>query len=297
MNGISVVDNHEGHRKKEIHNQILAALQVVHNPRSTNQLRQDASCFLEDLRSKDEAPYNGFELASDKDQPPVVRHYGLSLLEYGIRHKWANYTAEQGKALQDWVVNLATRTASEDPPYITNKVAELWVEIAKRSWGLGWMDMDELLLQLWEGSVVQKILVLTILETLSEEIFGNDDTTAALRGSDLNRACVEIFTPAKILSDHCPTRETAINVRYGTEGWLSRMADLLNHCVANGKIDENQQICAVKSLFTFKSVITWIIPRALVSTQSVNRICSCLASSNTTVQLVGKVRAILTDKE
>ena len=286
MNVTNGVDGHVGLEHESSNNKMLEALKAVHDPRSTNQLRQNASRYLEDLRSRDEAPDDGFQLASDTRQLPVVRHYGLSLLEYAIRHKWSHYTPEQCKAVQEWVVKLANGTAGEDPPYITNKIAGLWVEVAKRSWGLQWMDMDELLLHLWEGSVVQKALVLTILESLSEEIFGVDDTTAALRGSDLNRACVEIFTPAKTLTEHFPARETTINIRYGTDGWLSRLSDLLGHCVADGKIDQDQQLCAVKSLLTFKSILTWIIPRALVTTQSVHRICSCLAASNTTIQLV-----------
>ena len=294
--------NAQGDGRPEIHAQILRALEIVHSPRSSNVLRQDASRYLEEVRSEEEAPYHGFGLASAKEQSAIVRHYGLSLLDYAVRHRWEECTSEQSKMLRDWVVVLSHNTVEEDPPYITNKVAEIWVEIAKRSWGLGWMDMDELLLHLWDASMAQKALVLTILEILSEEVFGNDDTTAALRGSDLNRACVEIFTPADVLSEHFPTRETTINIRYGTQGWIFHMAELLDWCTRDGKIDGNQQICAVKTLFTFRSVIGWIIPRALVTTHSVHRICACLAASNMPIQLVRMFpivvrRRDLSDKE
>lgn len=280
------MNGHDGDGKQDIHGQILQALEVVHDPRSSNVIRQNASRYLEEIRSNDEAPYHGFGLASSKDQPPIVRHYGLSLIEYAVRHRWSDYSTEQSKALRDWVHNLSRSTVGGDPPYITNKVAAIWVEIAKRSWGLEWMDMDELLVHLWDGPLAQKSLVLTILEILSEEVFGNDDTTAALRGSDLNRACVEIFTPAEVLSEQFPAREITTNIRYGPEGWLSRIADLLDLCVKDGKVDDDRETCAVKILFTFKSVISWIIPRALVITQSVSRICTCLAVSNMTIQLV-----------
>lgn len=272
--------------KAELHSQILRALEIVHDPRSPNALRQDASRYLEDLRSNDEAPYQGFKLASASKQPAIVRHYGLSLLEYAIRHRWAEYGPEQAKAVRDWVVTLADSAAKEDPGYITNKIAEIWVEVVKRSWGLEWMNMDELLFALWSGSVTQKILVLSILETLSEEVFGNDDTTAALRGSDLNKACVEIFTPADVLAEHFPTRDNTVNTRYGKEGWLYRTAELLGWCVVDGQMDEERQSCAVKTLVTFKSIISWVVPRSLVTTHSVNRICACLAAANMPIQLV-----------
>lgn len=288
MNGSVSVNGHAGEAKPEIHTQILRALEIIHEPRSSNAHRQDASRYLEEIRSDEQAPYHGFRLASANDQPAIVRHYGLSLIEYGVRYRWSQYTPEQSQALRDWVVTLSQSTAGSDPPYITNKVAEIWVEIAKRSWGLDWLDMDEVLVHLWDGSMMQKALVLIILETLSEEVFGIDDTTAALRGSDLNRACVEIFTPANVLIEDFPTRENTANTRYGSDGWLSRMADLLDWCIRDGKIDENRRACGVKILSTFKSVISWIIPRSLVTTRALHRICACLAASNVPLQLVSK---------
>lgn len=288
MNGSAHADGHVEEGKPEIHMQILRALEIIHEPRSSNAHRQDASRYLEEIRSDEQAPYHGFGLASAKDQPGIVRHYGLSLIEYGVRHRWSEYTPEQGQALRDWVVTLSHSTADSDPSYITNKVAEIWVEIAKRSWGLDWLDMDELLVRLWDGSMLQKALVLIILETLSEEVFGNDDTTAALRGSDLNRACVEIFTPANVLAEEFPARDTAANVRYGADGWLARMADLLDWCIRDGKVDVNRPAYGVKTLSTFKSVISWVIPRSLVTTHALNRICACLAASNVPLQLVSQ---------
>ena len=274
------------HENPETHAQLLRALEVVHNPRSANALRQEASRYLEEIRSNDEAPYHGFQLALSKEQPAIVRHYGLSLLEYAVRHRWTSYTTEQGTALREWVVTLSEQTTAGDPSYVANKVAEIWVEIAKRSWGVEWMDMDGILVRLWDGSLTQKSLVLSILETLSDEVFGNDDTTAALRGTELNTACVEIFTPASVLVEHFPKRETPANIRHGSEGWLYRLADLLDQCTRDGSINEEQQICAVKILMTFKSIISWVILRALVETHSVRSICTCLAASNMPVQLV-----------
>ena len=286
MNGVNGSNGNAENSKPETNAQILQALEIVHNPRSDNALRQGASQYLEQIRSDEEAPYHGFGLASGKGQSPIVRFYGLSLIEYGVRQKWSNYTPDQSKAIRDWVITLALNILPEDPPYIANKVAEIWVEIAKRSWGIDWMDMDEVLVRTWNGEIVQRLLVLTILETLSEAVFGNDDTTVALRGNDLNRACVDIFTPADVLTEQFPTRETMVAVRHGAEGWLTRMAALLEWCISGNAIDEKQQTCAVKTLYTFKSVIMWVIPKALVSTQSVNRICACLAVSNIPVQLV-----------
>lgn len=287
MNGVGGMNGHDSSgAAPDVNDQVLQALEIIHNPRSTNSLRQTASQYLEGIKFDKEAPYRGFILASTRSQPAVVRHYGLGLLSYAIRHCWDHYTGDQRTALRDWVLELAQSVTDGDPLYIRNKIAELWVETAKRSWALEWMDMDELLFRLWDGSVTQKLLVLTILETLSEDIFGQEDTTAALRGTELNRACVDIFTPVAVLIEHLPSRETSVNVRYGEDGWLSRVGNLLDWCIGDVKINEMQQACAVKCLSTLRSAVSWVLPKALVATNSLQRICRCLASSDVSLQLV-----------
>lgn len=287
MNGVGDPDSRHDHNDSaDVDTQISRALQVVHNPRSSNVLRQEASQYLEDVRSDKEAPYHGFGLASNRTQPAIVRHFGLSLLDQAIRHRWGEYMLEQRTALRDWVLQLSEGVTGDDPLYIRNKIAETWVEVAKRSWVVEWMNMDELLVRMWDGSVAQKMLVLTVLETLSEDIFGHEDATAGLRGTDLNRACVDIFTPATVLIEQFPSRDTSINVRYGKEGWLSRIGDLIDWCTNDSHIDKIQQVCAIKCLTTLKSAIGWIIPKALVNTSSLRRICRCLAAANMGIQLV-----------
>ena len=287
MNGGGGSDGHDILGKSiALDAQILQALEVIHDSRSTNALRQIASRYLDEVKAENEAPYHGFAFASTRSQPAIVRHFGLSLLDHAIRHRWPDYTLDQRTALRNWVLQLAQSVAGEDPSHIRNKIAELWVEIAKRSWVLDWMNMDELLVQLWNGSVVQKLLVLTVLETLSEDVFGHEDTTAALRGTDLNRACVDIFTPASVLVEEFPSRETNIHVRYGEEGWLSRIGDFLDWYSKNDQIDETNQACAVRGLFTLKSAISWVIPKALITIHSVQRICGCLSASKLPLQLV-----------
>ncbi len=284
MNGVG--GSHENSKTPITDTQILHALEVIYDARSANVLRQEASQYLEEVKLDKEAPYHGFTLASTTAHPAVMRHFGLSLLDNAIREQWVDYTLDQRTALREWVLGLSENVATEDPFHIRNKIAEIWVEVAKRSWVLEWMNMDEQLVRLWNGSIVQKLLVLTVLESLSEDIFGNEDATAGLRNTDLSRACVEIFTPATVLTEQFPSRDTNINVRYGEEGWLSRIGDLMDWCTSESRMVEPQPACAVKCLDTFKSVISWVIPKALVATRSLQRICGCLAASNLPTQLV-----------
>lgn len=284
MNGVGGMNGHgSADARPDENDQVLRALEVVHNPKSNNDLRQTASEYLERIKTDKEAPYCGFILAQGRSQPPVVRHFGLGLLSYTIRYRWLDHTDNELTALRGWVLELAQSVTASDPLYVRNKIAELWVEMAKRSWLVEWINMDELLFRLWDGSITQRVLVLTILETLSEDIFGREDTAAALRGTELSRACVDIFTPALVLSESFPSRETSVDVRYGEDGWLARVGNLMDLCVDDARIG---QACAVKGLFTLKSVASWVVPKALVATKSLERICRCLSSRDTAVQLV-----------
>jgi exportin-5 len=268
---------------------IHEALELVHSPYSSNESRRQASLFLEEVKANDEAPYHGFTLASDKSQQPVVRHYALSLLEHGIRHKWGEYSEVQATALREWVLQLSQSIVPDDPLYLRNKTAQLWVEIAKRSWGAEWNDMDELLVRLWElpGSIVHKEFVLFVLETLSDEVFNGEDTVAILREGALSKACVEIFTPATVLAEAFPNRQIGTSVRYGDEGWLVRLGELLNHCLgADTSQNVQYQTCAVKTLAVYKSVMPWAVPRAIASASCVQHMCASLAASSVPVQLV-----------
>ncbi|KAF7876418.1 hypothetical protein EAF04_001510 [Stromatinia cepivora] len=267
--------------------QIHEALELVHNPYSSNQSRQQASSFLENIKAEDEAPYHGFTLASDKSQQPVVRHYALSLLEHVIKHKWAAYSEGQASALRQWVIQLSQNLVQEDPLYLRNKTAQLWVEIAKRSWGSEWTDMDKLLVGLWElpGTVVHKEFVLFVLETLSDEVFNGEDAVTVLREGALSKACVEIFTPAVVLSEAFPNRQLGTVLRHGDEGWLVRIGGLLGQCLQLDISSPQYQSCAVKILAVYRSVVPWTVPKAISSAQCVQYMCKCLAASSTPVQL------------
>ncbi|KAM3451289.1 hypothetical protein MY3296_005433 [Beauveria thailandica] len=266
---------------------IREALDVVHSPFSNNNARRDAQIFLEDIKSHDEAPMQGYNLASDKSQPPVVRHYALSLLEHAIRYKWSGYTEEQALTLRNWVLELAQAVSRSDPTYLRNKTAQLWVEVAKRCWGGEWLDMDAMLVQLWEvpDSAVHKELVLFVLETLSDEVFAGDDSVVAMREGVLSKACVEVFTPTVVLVEAFPNRHPGPDVRCGHDGWLSRLSVLLGSCLAVSSADnEEVKSCTVKGLSLMLSLMPWAIPKAIAAAGSVNYMCQGLSSTVPEIQ-------------
>ncbi|KAF1949785.1 ARM repeat-containing protein [Byssothecium circinans] len=257
--------------------QVLPALQAIYEPASSNETRRAATEYLEQAKRHPEAPSHGYKLALDRTQHAQLRHYGLTMLEFSIKYKWDDFEGGQLEALRSYVVELAQSISPEDPVYLRNKVAQLWTEIAKRAWGAEWMNMDQQLVELWQTSLHHQAVVLYVLETLSEEIFNREDATAGLRGSDLGRACVEIFTPAAVLTQHLPTRDKNLDVRFGDEGWLKRLCDNLSWCLSQDYAGrEDVRTAAVKTLNTLRACMSWVIPRAIAAVQVIEHVCKAL---------------------
>lgn len=267
--------------------QILQALQAIYDPSSSNDTRRQATEYLEQAKQHPDAPSHGHTLALDRSQPAQLRHYGLTMLEHSIKYSWEDFTVEQGEALRNGVVDLARNVAEDDPVYLRNKVAQLWTEIAKRSWGSEWMNMDQQQVELWQNSLHHQAVVLYVLETLSEEIFNREDATAGLRGSELGRACVEIFTPLVVLTEQLPTRDKSLEVRSGEDGWLKRLCDNLTWCLSQDhQNQERVRTSAVKTMNTLRASMTWVIPKAIAAVQVIEHACKALAVPVAELQLV-----------
>jgi exportin-5 len=265
---------------------IIQALELIHSASSTNELRRRALSFLESRKQEESAAQNGYMLASRSDNPPLVRYFGLSLLDHVLRHTSFVLSGDQVANLRGMILELSGSIRSEDPSYYRNKVAQLWAEIAKRSWGLDWLDMDESLAKLWDASLLHKEFVLTTLETLSEDIFYREDTVSSLRGTELNRALVEIFTPLAVFEEVFPERDRRVELRYGSEGWLSRTCNFLDACLENLQTSSIAKDCALKCLAVIKTGLVWAIPKAVVSCHCVASICRTLTSQNDQVLVV-----------
>ncbi|CAE7210898.1 hypothetical protein CFE70_009364 [Pyrenophora teres f. teres 0-1] len=265
--------------------QVLEALQAIYAPSSSNDTRRQATEYLEQAKRHPEAPSHGHTLAHDHSQPAQLRYYGLTMLEYSIKYSWEDFSDQQAMVLRGYAIDLAQNVDDSDPVYIRNKVAQMWTEIAKRSWGAEWLDMDEQLVALWTTSLHHQAVVLYVLETLSEEVFNRDDATAGLRGSDLGRACVEIFTPLAVIQEQLPTREKSLEVRCGDEGWLKRLCDNLGWCMGQDYNQENIKASAVKTMHALRAAMPWIMPKAIAATQVIEAVCKALSTPVVEMQI------------
>lgn len=247
---------------------VLVALKAIYDPRSSNQIRQDASTFLESAKRHPQAPALGFQIALDTGNDDALRHFGLSMIEYYIKYVWDwNKDLETEGTLRYYVLECAKGLRHEDPAFIRNKVAQLWTELAKRSWGIEWLDMDAQLVQLWHGTANHQLLVLNVLETLAEEVFSRDDAVAGVRGGDLGDECNEIFMPESTLVElHSSIVKQSSRLRCGDEGWLDRFCRQLWTAVSSDlPKDAEKQDLMIKTLSAMKATIRWINLKAVAA--------------------------------
>ncbi|KAI5304993.1 hypothetical protein KEM56_005544 [Ascosphaera pollenicola] len=271
---------------------IIQALQVIHDRASTNESRRQASDFLEYQKSGGtEAAKNGFLLAANKSNSPTVRHFGLSLLQHLLRHGSMSLSPQKVEQVRGLVLELTTNLSPEDPVYIRNKVALLWVEVAKRSWALEWWTMDEEMVELWNRSLMHKEFVLIVLETLSEDIIHHEDTASSLRGTDLNRKLVEICTPLAVFENVFTKNEDTTQLRCGTEGWLVRISSLVLECVRNFDASPQARGCLISSLSTMTSILAWAMPKAIEVSEAVANVLAALTTQNDEI-ILGAVDAL-----
>lgn len=277
--------------------QITQALEATYDARSTNDTRRAALEFLDGAKKQPDAPQHGYTLASDASQQPAIRHFGLSLLEFALRYKWDEYGQSEAETLRSWILNLAQNVSESDPQYFRNKVASLWVEVAKRCWAADWLDMDALLMALWDTSdnskqLVYRQMVLYILECLSEDICNREDPVAGLRQEVLGQSLNEIVIPSQLYQDHLESRGSSQNVRHTQDGWLANMCAFLFQCstvISQG--DQRVVTSATKTLEAMRPTVTWLSLRALTESQCVQSLYKMLAAGDAAVQTVRIVAA------
>jgi exportin-5 len=264
--------------------QIIQALEAIHNPRSTNELRQSATSFLEEAKQSPHALAHGFALAVDPARATIVRHFGLSMMAFHLKYV---YSGGGEDILRDYVLRLTSSIQESDPPFLRNKFAQIWTEVAKRIWGVGWMDMDEQLVRLWDSeSFVHSEFVLVVLETLSDDIFNQDDYVAGLR-QDLGTNLSRVFLTEDVIELSAKSEED-LSLRWGNEGWMLRLVRFLKMCLDRKNERQIIHSCALRTLAVLNSVCTWIIPKSLVSSSCVEGLSYSLVTGDTQIRVVSR---------
>ncbi|XP_056022649.1 exportin-5-like [Ostrea edulis] len=148
------------------------SIETILNPSSTQNVRQNAHKICEEF--KDSSPFCvpvGLVLA-EKAYKPVVRHFGLQLLEHAIKFRWNNMKTEEKEYLKKNALQfMATGTLGilEEEFHLKDAVARITVELAKREWPQLWPSLQEDLYKLCQMGETQTELVLKVYLRLVED--------------------------------------------------------------------------------------------------------------------------------
>ncbi|PSK50357.1 hypothetical protein B9Z65_301 [Elsinoe australis] len=268
------------------------ALQASYDPRTSVEVRQEALKYLEELMNTHEAPQHGFTLAHNSSLPAHARHFGLSLLEMALIRRWDQYGSDEVDAIRGWVIELAVSMRPDDPSYIRNKTALLWVELAKRTWADTWLDLDNMLLQLWnipptdQRYHCNKVFVLYVLECLSDDICIRENPVAMLRQEDLGHALNEVVIPPLLYREY-KEGDDDLAVRQSEPGWILQTCRLLQDLAANESRLDGATVTSIitRALESLKPTSVWVSFEAIIQTECIDCVFQTLAYGSETVRV------------
>lgn len=274
--------------------QIRAALDIEHSALSSQADRRQAESFLLQLRQRDDAALIGFALAGPHSEDATLpasagprRHFGLQVLLYAIQYQATTYDAEQRLAVRRWILELAEGLTPSDPAYLREKVAVVWSEWAKRTWGVlteeadGWASMDSELLTLWQAGDAGRDFVLSVFRTLFEDVFVLEDSVAMQRSMYLNAQLIEVICSTEDIQQAYDARAPELEqlrAEPGT-GWLQRWS----------YYSQNQQIDRAfryRLLDTMKGTLQWTLATALVNTDIGRLFCTALSEEDVQTRIL-----------
>ncbi|KAJ2260700.1 karyopherin, partial [Coemansia sp. RSA 376] len=286
---------------------VIQALDLVYSSDTSAEQRREAEAVCQQVRNDPEAPAYGFYLANPGNQYPLmVRHFGLQVVEYAIRHRWGGTSGLDAQgciAIRDKVLELIFNLTRDDKPYIREKLVSILVMLIVRAWlSVGWTNLSEQLMRLYSQSAEGREMALSVWRTLGEEMFVYDrDPVVTIRKSHLTNGIVGALLPKAVvvelypsgyrLSSDTTTPATAggkkskavslVVLEPGNEeGWLLRWAQYASELTASsagmkelGDAQETQLVAVIDTIAVYAD---WVPIRALVSTQLIPRLAAAL---------------------
>jgi len=170
--------------------QLGAAVELTMNPAIPMEQRHKAFNQLEEF--KENSPYGsqcGFYLVGSSESP-VVRHFGLKILEDVVKARWNTMVAEEKMFIKDSLMKLmsnGTGHITVEHLFIKDALARVVVELVKREWPQQWPSLLQELDTLCREGETQTELVMFVLLRLVEDV-------ALLQTLEQNQRRKEIYS-------------------------------------------------------------------------------------------------------
>ncbi|CAJ1067387.1 exportin-5 [Xyrichtys novacula] len=153
--------------------QLIKAVNAMMDAETSQIYRLEALKFCEEFKETSSLCVPcGLHLA-DKNQPAVVRHFGLQILEHVIKFRWNNMQQQEKVQLKECAMQLlanGTHSILEEVSHIKDVLSRITVEMIKREWPQHWPDMLKEMEALTSQGEAQTELVMLILLRLAEDV-------------------------------------------------------------------------------------------------------------------------------
>lgn len=257
-------------------------------PESTNIERLEAQKFLDRVKIHEESPFWGYQISFNNPTDYILKHFGLGLLENAVKNNWTDYDNEKRIALRKWIMELNYRVTKDDPRYVKQKLAFLWVEVAKRTWGEAlkedspneeqlansWSDMDNNLTELWNIGEASRELTLIIFKILFEDVFLLDDLTVLKRMTIIQPLCVMVVCPMDIFATKYKFTDKWTLFKANREGWFALWVSELNSALAQRNAEY-----VIRLLETLKTCLNWPLSEVIIKNDIFETLLQCFLSN------------------
>ncbi|XP_046395855.1 exportin-5 isoform X3 [Ischnura elegans] len=157
----------------EVSRQLVAAIEVTMNPYADQQRRLSAYEACESFKeSSPLCAQCGLYLAR-KENPHIIRHFGLQLMEHCIKYKWNSISQREKIFIKENAMRLlevGTEPLLQEQAHIKDALSRIVVEMIKREWPQQWPGLLQELNALCQLGESQTELVLLVFLRLVEDV-------------------------------------------------------------------------------------------------------------------------------
>jgi len=156
--------------------QLVRAVEAMLDHTSSPQIRQDALKYCENFKEQSPPALGvqcGLVLSQPRPEQPVIRHFGLRLMEEIIKLRWNDMTGPEKVFVKDNAMRLMAEGSADilaEARHVKDAQSRIVVEIAKREWPQHWPSFLTELEALCSKGFAQTELVMFVLLRLVEDV-------------------------------------------------------------------------------------------------------------------------------
>ncbi|XP_052767474.1 exportin-5-like [Mya arenaria] len=260
------------------------AVATIFEPSSSPHDRLRAQQICENFKESSPHCIQCGLLLADRQNSPIIRHFGLKLLEHCTKYRWNSLTNDEKQLLKANSLQLISEGTGDilvEELHIKDAVSRLVVEILKHEWPNNWTSLMGDLYQLCISGPTQTELVMMVFLRLIEDVITFQNLQTLRRREIVNALNVniaEIFELfVNLLQEHS---NSAINLENRASPALE--TNILQHYRVS-----------VSTLATLNGYLDWVAMSHIVIKDNLLLEMLCLLLGNAHLKL-GAAECLLT---